>query len=852
MAQSVDGDVRLFVGFDDSGIQKGVKNVEKSFTGLTGVLKKIAGLVAVAFAVKAVVEFVKESNAAYKLQMENEIKLATVMRQRMKSTDASINSVLKLTAAEQKLGVIGDEVQIAGAQQLATFLKNEDALKVLIPAMNNLNAQQNGYNATAESSVGIANMMGKVLEGQVGALKRVGISFSAAEEAALKNGNEMERAATLAQVITNNVGNMNQALAQTDVGRQKQLSNTFADIKEQFGKAFSQIGAVFLPVLQAVANGFSIVANYARQAAQWISIAFGGKVQEVKAAEAQSIAIGTSTSNQQELAEATKETNKEAKKQLATFDEISIIGEQTAANAEAQDSAAALGGFSSGGPIGIETQVDTSQVEGFVSTIKNVFDGLKKWFDGNLGNIFEGIAKEAKKNLDKTVSIFRKSFDTLKTFLPNLKIWFDKDFTSLLTTTTELGGKIFNGIWDSANLVFGDITNTILPAFVGTFTNSILPIYTNLTEQLVSTGGVLFDTVKGLFDKIYSEGVSPAIGLITTIWSEMWDSLASFWDKWGTPIFEGIKTAIQSTGEFLESIWTSVIKPVWDAFMSTIDWLWTDHIKPFLDSFLDFIGELINAALLIYNNVIAPIVKWLVEILGPIFASVFKGILGVVSTIFAAIIDVAKGVINFFKGIIQFFVGIFTSDWKKAWEGIKNIFKGIWDAFYGIVKFPINLIIDGLNALMTGVASLASGIINTVIGGINLLLKAILLPFNLLIDGLNLIPFVNIPKLSIEIPGVPDFGGLVPTIPKLATGTVVPPNREFLAVLGDNTKEHEIVAPESAIKAMVKEAMAELGVSKDRQAVPVILMLDRRELGRAVVEVGEEEAKRVGTRLVMA
>lgn len=172
---------------------------------------------------------------AYAVQEANETKLATVMRQRMGATDAEIESIKQLASEQQKIGVIGDEVQLAGAQQVATFLKEKSSIDTLLPAMNNLIAQQKGYNATSEDARNIGNLMGKVMQGQTAALTRVGITFTEAEEAALKYGTESEKAAVLAQVITNNVGQMNAELAKTESGQQAQLANRLGDIKEQIG-----------------------------------------------------------------------------------------------------------------------------------------------------------------------------------------------------------------------------------------------------------------------------------------------------------------------------------------------------------------------------------------------------------------------------------------------------------------------------------------------------------------------------------------------------------------------------------------------------------------------------------------
>ena len=92
------------------------------------------------------------------------------------------------------------------------------------------------------------------------------------------------------------------------------------------------------------------------------------------------------------------------------------------------------------------------------------------------------------------------------------------------------------------------------------------------------------------------------------------------------------------------------------------------------------------------------------------------------------------------------------------------------------------------------------------------------------------------------------------TLPKngYARGTVVPPNRPHLAWFGDNTQEPEIVSPVSTMKQAFTEAMLELGGNFGGGNTEVILEIDGREFGRAVVEQGNRENRRIGTRLVIA
>ena len=182
-------------------------------------------------------------------QAEAEQKLAEIYKSRMGVGGKAVKSTLQLAAAEQKAGVVGDEVQIAAAQQLATYAKYPSTVNTMLPAINDLLVQQKGLNATQEDAAGLANLFGKAMMGQTGALKRAGISFTKAQEEILKTGTEEEKAATIAEVVTQNVGDMNEAFAQTDAGKIQQAKNALGDMGEE-------IGAVLLPAVADLVSWF--------------------------------------------------------------------------------------------------------------------------------------------------------------------------------------------------------------------------------------------------------------------------------------------------------------------------------------------------------------------------------------------------------------------------------------------------------------------------------------------------------------------------------------------------------------------------------------------------------------------
>ena len=184
-------------------------------------------------------------SAAIKAQ-QSQTKLEEVMKSMMGASKKQVAEINKVIDAEAKTGVVGKTAQRSGAQQLATYLHSTKALKKLTPAMNDLAVQMHGTNVTQEDMVNTANMFGKVYSGQVGAIRRAGVSFDKAQEQVLRYGNEEEKAAMLAQVISQNVGNMNQKMAEKPSGQLAKARNQIAGMS-------SQIGATLLPALGKLA-----------------------------------------------------------------------------------------------------------------------------------------------------------------------------------------------------------------------------------------------------------------------------------------------------------------------------------------------------------------------------------------------------------------------------------------------------------------------------------------------------------------------------------------------------------------------------------------------------------------------
>ncbi len=261
---SIDGKDQLVTATTDvKALKKGIDAAGGSTKGLRDQMMTLGGAVTVMKSVSSAVSGLKDTlgslASAYQTSLQVNTQLTTVMKQRMDATDEDIKKVKEVVAAQKELGIIGGSVQIRGAQQIATFLKERESLEKLIPAMNNLIAQQKGFSATAEDAYGVANLMGKAMQGQTSALKRVGITFSEAEAQVMQFGTESERAAMLAQIITNNVGEMNSALGKTSMGQIKQLEMQFASIKVKVGEVAQEILTFAAPAASIGTIAMSVV-----------------------------------------------------------------------------------------------------------------------------------------------------------------------------------------------------------------------------------------------------------------------------------------------------------------------------------------------------------------------------------------------------------------------------------------------------------------------------------------------------------------------------------------------------------------------------------------------------------------
>ena len=291
-----------------------------------------------------------------------------------------------------------------------------------------------------------------------------------------------------------------------------------------------------------------------------------------------------------------------------------------------------------------------------------------------------------------------------------------------------------------------------------------------------------------------------------------------------------------------------VLNSVIDALKPLAMWLWEEFIQPFGK----WTGEVIITAL-------KKIVEWLTKFSDWIsdHQTAVQNITGIILAFFAAwaFVEFMTGIKNMLS-VLPNLIGVLGGLLGKlnpivivlgSIIAIAAYVAAAWDKMTPSEKLASKIIaVAGAIALV--VAAIAAGIQNYVMlaiaGGI-----AAIAGFSLIgiASGANSRAGSSYTVPSYASTGYASFSSI---IPRLATGTVVPPKAgEFAAILGDNNKDYEVVSPLGTMKQAFKEAIEEMGGIGNGTA-KADLIIDGTKFGQLVYKYNNKETQRVGVRMV--
>ena len=366
------------------------------------------------------------------------------------------------------------------------------------------------------------------------------------------------------------------------------------------------------------------------------------------------------------------------------------------------------------------------------------------------------------------------------------------------------------------------LSGTFAPGVINAFSEAFAPIVGGVASTAIYVLADLFTWACGIGTDAINGVLIPALDLLLQIWQDLMSGIKTAWDTYGQPLMDGVILAFQNLEDLATLLWETIVKPILQNLISVLQQLWSSHLKPLWDDILLLVASVANCLLDLWNNLLAPVAKWIIATFGPAFAEVFNAIADVVGVAVGAIADAIDLAVVVLRGLTDFLSAVFRGNWDAAWQAIGNTVNTVWDKMTNAIKTAVN----------------------GIIGFINRMISAVVTGINTVINALN--------GLSFDLPDI--FGGghvgfhistlTAPQIPYLAQGAVIPANREFLAVLGDQSHGTNVEAPLDTIKQAVAEVMEDLQAGQMAGFEAVVSVL--REILSAVygIELTDEDVGR--------
>ncbi len=269
----------------------GLKQVSSALTsfdsGLKGTIgnltqfKGALGALAVVGIAKGIKSFADDMRDAFKVQWLAEKNVNDALYSNMtargesqKAIDGEVKAYKELASAQQKLGVIGDEVTLSGMAVMTQMGLTAKQVKDMTPLIQDLAVKQYGLNVSGEQykqvSQSIASMvnMGKLT------LQGYGVQVTDVERKQFKAMSQSERYAFVMNKLKNSVAGANEAMAGTTGGKLQQMNNAIGDCEEQVGKLVDTIYGGFatmaLPIVEEATGAFQ----------EFMTVVNGGDVPE--------------------------------------------------------------------------------------------------------------------------------------------------------------------------------------------------------------------------------------------------------------------------------------------------------------------------------------------------------------------------------------------------------------------------------------------------------------------------------------------------------------------------------------------------------------------------------------------
>ena len=574
-------------------------------------------------------------------------------------------------------------------------------------------------------------------------------------------------------MITKALRTMRKMLLST-IGADKQMSTSLAQIRGNLISAFAPIYNYILPAIRTL---LAWLAKLTAVVSVFINSLFGKTASQADAS-------AKALYNQASATEAAGDAAEKAKKQLSGLDEMNRW--------ESNDSSGGGGGGSSGiaPKFDLSDQVDTGKIGKIAAVVRElspyvaaVAAGFAAW---KIGKKFLGDLSKAKQLALAVAGAVLMAINVVDMLKNGIN--FDNLTGYIIGAAAAVTG---------LGLAFGVLGGAI----------------TAIVAGLVLLGVAIRDVIKNGFNNknltaitVALLTIGGAIAIITGAWIPLLIAAIAAVVVWIVAKWTSIKEWISKTISSIDAAFEQHLANVEAGVAAVVDWVieqWT-FIKDWISKTISSIDAAFEQHLANVEAGAAAAVDWVIEK----WTAVKDWFMVLWEKVSSGAVAAWDGIKSAFKSVPEWF----QSKFRDAWQKVKDVFStggriwsGIKEGIENTFRTVVNAIIRGMNAIIA-------------------------VPFNRINSMLNMIR-------NASFLGISPFRNLwgvnplpVPQIPMLARGAVIPANRQFLAVLGDQRNGNNLEAPESLLRQIVRE---EAGGAGSRYEF--IARLDRRTLFDEVI-----------------
>lgn len=392
---------------------------------------------------------------------------------------------------------------------------------------------------------------------------------------------------------------------------------------------------------------------------------------------------------------------------------------------------------------------------GVLTVVQNLSDAISRLYDEHVKPLFDSIANGLSSIFGTLITGYNTYvLPVFQGLAEQIKGLLEGPLGDAILKIETFLGKLIDSLkllWESVLVpLINWIIANLLPVMAEVI-NVVGTVAIKVIKSLIKIIGDVADTLSGIIDFL--------VGVFTGDWELAWQGIKEIADgAWSfiKDVVSGAWEIIKTVTKGALSIIKSIISTAWNAIKALTSTIW-NAIKKTLS---DLWSSLKSTASTVFNAIKTKV------------ASVWDSVKNKTSQVW-------ENVTTFVSNKVEAIKNAITNKFNAARDAVKSAFEGI----VNFIKVPINKAISIVNS--------AVGMINNAIGGIESAFSfgpwSVPTPFGTKTIGFH----ATFPRVS--------------TIPYLASGAVIPPRSEFLAVLGDQKKGNNLEAPESLLRQIVRE-----------------------------------------------